>query len=218
MDSVDAAATLAHILTKYKLDPNTKRMPIEIPNVGRDDLPILFHELGFKVGVEIGVESGLYSIVLAERNPGVKLFCIDSWKHYNGYRDHVSQEKLDGFYLKAKERCAPYDITLIRKFSMDAVKEFADDSLDFVYVDGNHDLPHVIEDSFWWSTKLRRGGIMSGHDFIRRHNITDRVHVVQAIHCFTDVYQIRPWFVLGSQAKDEGLVRDETRSYMWVKP
>lgn len=45
--------TLDYIVKKYNLDINA-RSPIEIPNIGRNNLPELFKELRFKVGAEIG--------------------------------------------------------------------------------------------------------------------------------------------------------------------
>jgi hypothetical protein len=39
---------------------------------------------------------------------------------------------------------------------MDALNDFEDDSLDFVYIDGNHEFPYVAEDLFHWSKKVRK--------------------------------------------------------------
>jgi len=93
--------TLDYILTKFNLRADTRRFPIEIPNIGRDGLAELFAELGFRVGVELGVERGLYSEVLCKANPDVLLYAVDSWLHYEGYRDHVDQNKFDSFYAAA---------------------------------------------------------------------------------------------------------------------
>src|ERR1044072_1077147 len=146
--------TLTYILNKYQVSAEM-RSPIDLADVGRDDLANLFAELGFKVGAEIGVEQGLYSEVLAKANPAAKLFCIDAWCAYKNYRDHVSQDKIDGFYDASKARLASYNCTLLRAFSMDAVRDFADESLDYVYIDGNHKLDFVINDIIEWSKKVK---------------------------------------------------------------
>lgn len=207
--------TLDHLLHKYNLDP-TARTPLEIPNVGRDDLAILFGELGFKRGAEIGIERGVYSEVLCRSNPGVMLFCVDAWKAYQGYRDHVSQEKLDGFYEETKQRLKPYQAQLIRSFSVDAVKQFEDHSLDFVYIDANHELPFVIFDLIAWSKKVRRGGIVAGHDYYQSTRQDTKNHVVYAVDAYVRSYRIKPWFLLGTKAKVNGEVREKSRSWMWV--
>ena len=207
--------TLNHILSKYNLDI-ARRMPSEIANVGRDDLAILFAELGFSVGVEVGVERGVYTEVLCRANPQAKIYGVDAWQHYDEYRDHVSQEKLDGFYEDAAQRLAPYDCELIRKFSLEAARDFEPESLDFVYIDGNHSLEYVIEDISRWSKRVRPDGIVSGHDY-RKSKTSYVAHVVHAVQAYTDAYRIRPWFVLGRKAIVQGEVRDRNRSWMWVK-
>jgi SAM-dependent methyltransferase len=205
----------AHLVQRFRLDL-TKRSPVEIPNTDRSTLAGLFNALGYRRGVEIGVERGRYSEVLCRENPGVELFCVDAWKAYRGYRDHVDDKKLQRFYEEAQERLAPYNVTFVRKFSLDAVKDFADASLDFVYIDGNHDFQHCTNDIAEWGKKVRPGGIIAGHDY-SRYRWPNRIHVVQAVNGWTDAEEVKPWFLLGSQAKVEGQLRDDSRSWFWVQ-
>lgn len=139
--------------------------PVELPQ-GREYLPTLFRECGYTVGAEIGVEQGVYTEQLSAF--GGKLYAIDAWKAYKGYRDHVSQSKLDNFYEITKGRVKNLDVEIIKGYSMDVVKQFADGSLDFVYIDGNHDFKNVAMDLCEWYKKVRVGGIVSGHDWVRK--------------------------------------------------
>lgn len=216
--------TLKYILDKFHLryDDHTK-MPLELPNFGRNNLAELFYELGFTSGVEIGVEVGAYSEVLCKANPKLKLYAVDAWKPYKTYRDHVDGKKLERFYEEAKTRLAPYKCEVIRAFSMDAVKMFQDESLDFVYIDGNHDFQNVTNDIHEWGKKVRKGGILSGHDFMNykqdrdRYQHETRIHVYHVVPAYATAYNIRPWFSVGAQAKIPGVIRDNPRSWMWVK-
>lgn len=208
--------TLSYIADKYGLDLMA-RSPIEIPNVGRDDLASLFAELGFTRGAEIGVEQGVYTEVLCKANPQARIYAIDAWTAYQGYRDYVSQEKLNGFYEAAKGRLASYNCELVRKFSMEALGDFPDKSLDFVYIDSNHELSFVINDLVGWAPKVRHGGIISGHDYRQSKRFDTRNHVVFAVNAYTASYRVRPWFILGRRDRMPGEVRDEARSWMWVK-
>jgi len=133
----------------------------------REKLAEHFKELGFKVGAEIGVEQGIFSEYMCKVNPDLKLFCIDAWKVYKGYRDHTRQEKLDRYYEETKARLLPYNCEIIRDWSMEAVKNFKDSSLDFVYIDGNHDFKNCTDDIAEWSKKVRKGGIVAGHDYVK---------------------------------------------------
>jgi predicted O-methyltransferase YrrM len=192
-------------------------LPWEIADVGRDDLAQLFNHLDFKVGVEVGTEYGLYAETLCKAAPRLKLYSADPYKAYKGYREHRSQQKLNGIYEQAQERMYPYNHEFICKPSIEAAADFKDGSLDFVYIDGNHSLLHVIQDLCYWVPKVRKDGIVAGHDFIRRDHTGYAMHVCQALHAYTQSYGIKPWYVLGSKAVRDGEVRDKPRSWMWVK-
>lgn len=217
---------LKYILNKYDIEPEPgqtpkpRRMPIEIPNVGRRNLAALFAELDYTVGVEVGVERASYSKVLCKNNPQATIYGLDAWQAYSDYREHVNQERLDGFLEQVKQRMEPYpNYRILRAFSMDAVGEFEDGSLDFVYIDGNHTLPFVMRDILEWGKKVRTGGIISGHDYRASKRLNTQMHVVYAVKCYTSAYRVFPWFLLGRK-KPEGLedeVRDNSRSWMWVK-
>lgn len=210
--------TLTHILNKFQLSfDDTKRMPLEIRDFGRDDMARLFNELGFKTGVEIGVRDGGYSLTLCQAIPGVRLYGVDPYIPLKGYRDHTRKETFDRFYNEAHGKLDGYlNYTFIRELSMDALKYFADNSLDFVYIDGNHDFQNATNDIVEWGKKVRRGGIISGDDYFK-HKGRARIHVYQVVNAYTDAEHIRPWFVLGTKEMIEGEVRDHGRSWMWVK-
>jgi hypothetical protein len=208
--------TLDYIFNKYQI-AHDQKSPIEIPNVGRESLAILFSELGFKVGAEIGVEAGIYSEAICIANPGVKLHCIDVWGAYPDYFDHVDNDTMALLYEEAKIRLSRYNTNLIRKFSMDALKDFDAESLDFVYIDANHMLPYVLDDIYYWDQKVKPGGIVSGHDYYHSRRTYTKCHVKYAVDCYTQSFRIDPWFILGSQEKVEGKIRDKERSWMWVK-
>ncbi len=215
MDSID---TLNKIRSLWPQIPHNGTLPIEIPNVDRwHSLTQLYRDLDFKVGAEIGTERAIFAKRICVSNPDVKLYCIDPWLAYRGYREHVSQSKLDNFYDEAKQRLAPYDCTLVRKFSVDAARDFKDGSLDFVYIDANHALMYVVQDLHMWIPKVRKGGLIAGHDMVERKNYSYGMHVVQAVRAYTSAYQINPWFILGRREVREGELREKPRSFMWVK-
>lgn len=153
-------------------------------NRTRTDLAELFHLLGFMHIAEIGVEQGEYSETICKNNLKAKVYCIDPWKAYKGYRDHTRQEKLDRFYETAKERLKSYSCEIIRKFSLDAVEDFSDESLDAVYIDANHSYESVLEDIVCWYKKIKFGGIIAGHDYIKRKNQDQYYAVVDAVNDF----------------------------------
>lgn len=207
--------TNKYIIDKFNLKAD--KSPVEIPNFGRDQLAELFNELGFKLGVEIGVERGRYSETLMKANPELTLYGIDPYKAYKGYTDFVRQSTIEKNKAEAHERLKPFkNYHFIEQFSVPASVGFKDESLDFVYIDGNHDFQNVVNDLAVWSKKVRKGGIISGHDYYNHRGPT-HIHVYQAVNSFTEAWKIHPWFVLGSKAIIEGQIRDKSRSFMFIK-
>lgn len=197
-----------------------KGRPAEIPDCTRDDLPGFFVQMGFKVGAEIGVYKGEFSEKLATL--GLKLFAIDPWKIYKDFENPRGQARLDFQYEHAKRVLAPYsNAQIIRKTSMEAVEDFEDESLDFVYIDANHEFRYIAEDLFEWTKKVKKGGIVSGHDyfFVKTGTGAQIWHVAHVLNAYIRAYEIPNFYLLGSKnVKSEGEKRDKWRSWMFVKP
>lgn len=209
--------TLEYIVNKFSLNLNG-RSPIFIEQIGRQKLAALFCELGFKSGAEIGVERGEYSEVLCKANPQAKIFLVDAWTAYKGYRDHVNQEKLDGFYEKTKNRMKPYpNAEVIKGFSMDVVKTVADNSLDWIYIDAAHDFQSCTNDIAEWGKKVRSNGIVAGHDYANWKGKNPQIQVKQVIDGWTTAYDIRPWFVVNDRETIDGKEHKIARSWFWCK-
>src|SRR3990167_9297083 len=150
--------------------------------MNRIDLAKSFKEYGFKVGAEVGVDRGEYSEVLCRENPGLKLYCIDFWDlKQGGLGNHRGRD-----YIKCKELLAPYTATLIKKYSLDAVNDFEDKSLDFVYIDAGHDFDDVMQDIIRWTKKVRKGGIVSGHDYVPSH----RKRIAVAVNAYIKAHAL----------------------------
>jgi len=193
--------------------------PFDIPDCVRDELPEFFKEMGYKVGAEIGVLRGEFTEQICKA--GLKVYGIDPWLKYNNYRMDSREGSYDVIYEEAKDRLAPYDCTLIRKTSMDAIEDFPNDSLDFVYIDGNHTIRYIVEDIYEWNRKVRSGGIISGHDFgwtNRGPYSFQALHVRYAVEMMVTILGIKNWYVLGKSHIVKGSKRDKWRSWMWIKP
>lgn len=203
----------------YEAVKNPKGKEHEIIDAGRNDLPEFFKMMGYKVGVEIGVCKGEYSEILAKA--GLKIYSVDPYTTYPGYSGAGIQERLDAELAEATERLAPYDATIVRKTSMEAVKGFEDESLDFVYIDGHHEFKYVVEDIAEWSKKVRKGGCIAGHDFVFSpvHRGPYVCHVKYVVRAYTAAHRIANWWVIGRKhfPADSKEKRDTWRSWFWLK-
>jgi hypothetical protein len=174
--------------------------PVRCPGYKRSELAHLFAKLGYVKGAEIGVMQGKFSEALCQANPDLELLCIDLWDAYY----HYSASSGERHYKEAQERLASHNATLIKAASIDAAKDVADKSLDFIYIDGDHRFDYVMIDLILWSRKVRPGGIVSGHDYYRFRN----AGVVPAVDVYTHVHGIHEWFITD----------EKEASLCWVRP
>jgi len=173
---------------KYNVD-TTQPNPIVVAHGGREELVELWKELGYKVGLEVGVQRAEFAEYICSHFPGLKYYGVDSWTPYAGYTDIVAsrhgQEDFDALYEVSKQKLAPYDATLIKNWSVEAAKGFDDESLDFVYIDGNHQFEFITADIAAWLPKVRKEGMLCGHDYARVNGHTLKIHVKDAVDGWT---------------------------------
>lgn len=172
--------------------------------VKRDEFPLLFKRMGYKVGAEIGVQKGRFSLRLCQVIPDLHLYCVDPWQSYELNPRGRSSDIQDEYYKMTRDLLAPYNVTFLRMMSMEAIGWVPDGSLDFVYIDGNHDFDFVMEDIINWSRKVRVGGIVSGHDY---YHFTHS-GVIEAVDVYVASHGIREWY----------LTQENEPSWFWVKP
>jgi hypothetical protein len=214
--------TKEYIVKKFGLELVPDKRRVGIPMIGRDGLADLFCELEFDKGAEIGTEKGKYASVLLGNNPDLKLYCIDPWKEYlkgEGYLD-VDQRVHNRHYKRTQIRLHGLNYVMIRDFSHRAVHQFEDESLDFVYIDGNHRLDYVTQDLVLWTPKVKPGGIIAGHDYIK-HAGKMANHVPYALHAFMQAYSYNNFFVLGQKkrgrSREDNKHLDRIRSWFFIK-
>ncbi|KPJ89863.1 MAG: hypothetical protein AMJ53_15405 [Gammaproteobacteria bacterium SG8_11] len=178
---------------------NNGESPVQL-GLKRNQLYHHFNNMGLKVGAEIGVATGKNALRMCEQIPDLKLFCIDPWEYYEkNPRVRHWQENYD----QAVEKLKPYNAILVKGYSEEVVHNFEDGSLDFVYIDGNHMFDFVMQDIILWAPKVRKGGIISGHDYYNFRN----AGVVDAVDAYIKAHKIEEWY----------LTSDKTPSWMWVK-
>lgn len=193
------------------------KSPILINGTNRKIWAQTWHELGFTKGAEIGVADGRHSETLCVNNPNLHLYAIDPWQNYEGYIDYT-KGRLEQFYNQAVQRLLPYNVTIIRKRSTEAVRDFADGELDFVYIDGAHDFKSVAEDVCDWAKKVRIGGVVYGHDYYWRWDKpTNIIHVRHVIAAYTYSHLIKPWFALSAYRGADRTQQDRVQSWMFVR-
>jgi len=171
----------------------------------RDELAQLFRG----VGVEVGVCDGFYSEYIMRTNPKViELYGVDPFIPLDDYKNYVRASTIDAYHKKAVAALAPYpDYKFIKKISMEAVHDFEDNSLDFVYIDANHNYKHCSEDIREWAKKVKSGGIISGDDYVRRKNQDEYYDVVRAVDDYVAEHEIPELFIYKKRSPTNWMFR-----------
>ena len=146
------------------------------------------------VGCEVGVSYGFNLVYFLDSLPNItKVYAIDPYMPYDdGPGGMVTQEVIDKVKNLFLENIAPYNnVKFINLTAIEASSYIPDNSLDYIFIDGDHSYSAVTLDIKTYFKKVKAGGIFSGHDFylndVRRavqefrekHNIIDELKFVE---------------------------------------
>lgn len=132
------------------------------------DLAINKAEDGAKF-VEIGVWKGgstaYMGVEILKSGKKIEYDAIDT---FEGSKEHGV---VVGLYEEAMQNLKPIldlnIVNLIKGHSQDVVSKYADESLDFCFIDGSHEYEDVKKDILAYLPKVKKGGILAGHDYDR---------------------------------------------------
>lgn len=119
-------------------------------------------------GVEIGVFKGQFSKQLLNKWDGT-LYMVDPWRPLGDeYIDASNHKNHMDAYEKTMESIRGFEdrAFMFRGLGELVVDVFEDESLDFVYIDGNHAYDYVKQDIEKWWPKVKPGGLVMGHDYL----------------------------------------------------
>jgi hypothetical protein len=118
-------------------------------------------DLEGKVGIEIGVGNGVFSNEILANSKLKKLYSIDCWEYNQFNSDPIVS------YNNTVRTLKPYGdrSQIIKAYANLAVDSFEDQSIDFIYIDGDHNYEPVKRDILLYYPKIKIGGILSGHDY-----------------------------------------------------
>jgi hypothetical protein len=145
------------------------------------DFPGIYDEMVARAGdgavfVEVGAYLGRSTAYLASRikasGKKIRLYVVDTWDGwlYDDYQpENAPVEVRDVFWHFIHHmRRAEVDHLLcpLRMASDQAAALFAEGTLDFVFIDANHAYEAVKQDLVCWFPRVKRRGILAGHDYL----------------------------------------------------
>jgi len=121
---------------------------------------------------EVGSWKGRSTVAISEAlkaKSGITLYAVDTFKGDPGiWQDEAKQKEAetDAVYKEFQVNTAAYNfLKVVRADSVKASHEFADKSLDWVFIDADHSYDAVCADVRAWYPKLKNGGLLTGHDY-----------------------------------------------------
>jgi len=160
----------------------------------RTDRPMIKQLIGKKnlVGAEIGVEYGYNAIGILTQLDIKKLYLIDPYWEFprasgNGVRP---TEEMQQIKSEALINLKKYEdkIEWVFDYSWNVADQIEDESLDFVYIDGDHRYEAVYKDIELYFSKVKIGGLIGGHDYIPREK-----GVIRAVNKFFPKINHKNW-------------------------
>jgi len=182
-----------------------------------------------KKGIEVGVSRGRNAYNMLESFPNLHLIGIDPWEAFEP--EHVSrkfaadffearprvrqhrvfrhifktQEYHEQNYEIAKATLEPFSdrIDLWRTTSQQASTQIGDETQDLVFIDGDHTQANI--DVPLWFAKVKRGGILCGHDYGNWHDWAGHWNVKPSVDKLCEdtglsvrLFRCHVWFVVKS--------------------
>lgn len=152
---------------------------------------------GWTRGAELGVLRGDTFLYLLERCPDLTLIGVDIWQpqpEADEYRDQggrsYAEHDLEGYYERLRREAESFGgrAHLWRMSTQAAAQRVEDDSLDFVFIDADHTYEGVSADIAAWRPKIRRNGMLMGHDYNEKMfpGVVQAVDEIGNPHTYTD--------------------------------
>lgn len=156
--------------THVVLGENVPQKPIR-PIRNREEIGNVLEEEGFKIGVELGVQRGVFTSQTLSRWKSCESYLlVDIWQPLENYADlsNKDQSGQDKNYQETLKNTAKWKdkIQICRNLTTVCAAVHNTTKFDYIYVDARHDYKGVLRDLEDWWPLLREGGIMAGHDFV----------------------------------------------------
>lgn len=114
--------------------------------------------------IELGSMHGRSAYCLSKSSPTSKIFCLDFWSGWVcATQDGIERPNSIDTFKSYTTECA--NVTPIQVFPETKVTPQWEEPVDMVFIDTLHENPSDWEIIEFWLSKVRKGGIICGHDY-----------------------------------------------------
>lgn len=122
-----------------------------------------------EIGSWRGKSTAYLGVTIKNSGKNIQVDCVDTWRGSLTEDVHQNDPSVinDTLYDEFVSNMEPIKdlITPIRMTSEEAVKQYEDESLDFVLIDGSHEYEDVLFDITNWLKKVKPGCMLAGDDY-----------------------------------------------------
>lgn len=128
------------------------------------------NEFQCKNVAELGVYKGDYAQNLLSKCPVIdKYIMIDPWRNLSDWNKPANKDNdtFEAFYQETMQKTdfAKEKRIVLRGKTTEIIDQVEDESLDFIYIDGDHTLKGITIDMINFWSKMKPDGIIFGDDF-----------------------------------------------------
>jgi hypothetical protein len=122
-----------------------------------------------EIGSWKGKSAAFLCVEIANSEKNIRFDCIDSWlgsknEDYHQNDPYVKHGTLYELFMSNMTPLRPY-FNPVRMESAKACNLYQDSSVDIIFIDSCHDYDCVKNDIQLWLPKVKKGGILAGHDY-----------------------------------------------------
>lgn len=137
----------------------------------------IWKDFGYTKGAEVGVWKGQFSKALMKllketNTPLEEYILVDPWRHLESWNKpwNVNATEFTSVYNEAMRNTQEFQQSgickVIRGTQAQVAPKLSDQSLDWLYLDGDHTLRGIVYDLEFLLPKVRPGGMVCGDDFV----------------------------------------------------
>lgn len=116
-----------------------------------------------EIGAWKGKSAAFMAVEIANSNKKIKFDCIDTWSD-EGFAEQYRGQDIFTVFNNNMAPVADY-VNAIRLDSVAASAQYEDNSLDFVFIDGDHSYAGCKRDILAYLPKMKPNSILAGHDY-----------------------------------------------------
>lgn len=134
-----------------------------------------------EIGTWKGMSTAFLGVEIVNSGKNIKVYAVDTFLGSDESAHREDASIINGSLYE--EFCSNIEpikhiVIPVKNSSVKASEDFADSSVDFVFIDGGHTFEDAYSDICAWLPKVKSGGYIAGHDYGSSEDVRKAVHLL----------------------------------------